>query len=121
MFLVSMPLKAIDTGWPGYGVLLFGWIELLCLQQVGPFVAFGWLANPLLFAAWLATLVGKRRPALAYAGAGLVLGALVLLGRRVVYSEDGGSSPLEHGPGYWCWLVALMLGVVGAGLVPKKR
>lgn len=120
MFLASMPLEAIATGWPGWGVLLLGWLEPLCIQQVGPFVAFGWLANPLLFAAWLATLVGERRLALACAGTGLVVGALVLLGHRVVHSEDGGASPLEHGPGYWCWLVALMLGVVGAALVPRK-
>jgi len=121
MFLVSMPLWATAQTWPGYGVLLFGWLESLCVANVGIPVALGWFANPAILGTWILIITGDRKFATISGGAGLFFGSMVLMGKHVVYNESGsGLDRLEFGPGYWCWLVCLLLGFVGALLMPRK-
>jgi hypothetical protein len=47
LYLTSLFFEAIP-GTRGITVLLMGWMEFFAFKTVGPFVAFAWLANPLL-------------------------------------------------------------------------
>jgi hypothetical protein len=108
------------TGWPGFGVLGFGWIEPIALSQVGPFVAFSWYANPCLGLALVFTLSEFRRLALTFAGAGLVLGAAFLLGKSVWVSESGADAITGHALGYWLWVASLAVAFVAAAKSPRR-
>jgi len=54
-------------GWPGWELLAFGWLETPAVATVGPFVAFAWFANPLLFVTWALVLGARHRPAISSA------------------------------------------------------
>ena len=116
-FILSLFFETFGTGWPGYGALMLGWVEVIGVVDVGPFVAFAWFANPLLLAVWLCVWLEKRMAARLCATCGLGLGLLLLLGHEVLYSEGGNTSVLEYHCGYWLWLVSLLFGFIGAFLI----
>ena len=47
LWVASLFFTAV-AGSSGLATLAFGWMEVFCVGIVGPFVAFAWLANPLL-------------------------------------------------------------------------
>jgi hypothetical protein len=105
------------NGWPGWGVLLMGWIEPVALAEVGPFVALSWYANPCVGAAWVFAFNSNRRWAVTFAGAGLLLGLAFLLGKVVLVSEGGFPYQITgHAAGYWLWIASLTV-ALGAGVV----
>lgn len=108
-YIFSMILE-VFPGWPGFGVLLMGRIQVLSVGDQGAFVAFAWLANPLVIAAWILSFKRKNKSAIAAAGSALVLSALFLLGSQVMTNEAGGGySPQQHGPGYDFWLASIAI------------
>ena len=111
------------TGWRGWGVLLFGWLEpLVGLAQVGPFVAFSWYANLCVGAAWLLAFTSNRRLALGFAAAGLLLGSAFLLGKVVLVSEGGVPYQITgYAAGYWLWVSSLAVAVGAAAFCSTDR
>ena len=109
-YIFSMILE-VFPGWPGFGVLLMGWIQVLSVGDQGPFVAFAWLANPLVIVAWILSFQRKNKAAIASAGSALVLSISFLLGRHVMTDEAGigGYSPQQHGPAYDFWLASIAI------------
>jgi hypothetical protein len=130
LFLASLATNAfclqtagrLDCRHFGWAVLLLGWLELVAISDVGPFVALPWFANPCLLLAWMLTLARLRRAAgLAFAGIGCLLGASFLLGTSLQISEGGGPSTIvSRGAGYWLWLASLCLAVLGAAALPGR-
>jgi hypothetical protein len=101
----------------GAAVLALGWMEILTLSDVGPFVVVPWFANPCLVMAWVLVLDSRRGPAMAFAGLGSVLGLSFLFGRIVQVSEGGagaGDPIVAYGAGYWLWLGSLALAFLSA-------
>jgi hypothetical protein len=113
-------LNCSNAGW---AVLAIGWMGLITIGEVGPFVTLPWLANPCLLLAWIFLLVSLRRPAVALAVVGLLLGAAFLLGTSLQMSEGGGppSEIVTRGAGYWLWLGSLGAAFLGALSVPGTR
>ena len=105
----------------GFAVLALGWMETLTLDEVGPFVAFPWFANPCLVLAWTFVLASKRWLAVAFAGVGGLLGLSFLLGRVVQMSEGGNpADPIQsYGAGYWLWLGSLALAFMSAAFTRR--
>ena len=129
LYLVSLTLNAFCavTGGTercddslGVGVLALGWMELIAIGDVGPFVALPWFANPCLFAAWVFVLGRARKIALALAALGALLGLSFLLGHSVQISEGAGPSPITgYLAGYWVWLGSLFLALLSALWTPS--
>jgi hypothetical protein len=110
-------------GWPGYGVLLLGWIESFDVLEVGPFVAFAWFANPLYLVAVVLTVMGRYLYAVRSAVLAACFSASFLLGSKVVVAEAGGANELvSYALGYWLWLGSILTICVSAwaGLIEKR-
>jgi len=92
LFAASMFFE-VCRGWTGWGVLLMGWVEIAEWDQVGPFVACAWFANPLLFTTWLLRY-SKRQVAarICAVGALLISASYLLFGVSVVTDEAGQNS-----------------------------
>jgi hypothetical protein len=106
MFMPTFCMGDNCNGWPGYAVLGLGWLGLL----TGYLTDFIWLANPLLFASWLAIRLHTRRPAVACSATAFGLGAAFLLASNVMVSESGYPSPVSgYRGGYWLWLASMGL------------
>ena len=75
----------------GIGALAFGWLEVTVLSSVGPFVAFAWFANPLLFLTWWLGSYPRSRTAAIVTGtiASCLCLGYILFGRAVVNDESG--------------------------------
>jgi hypothetical protein len=56
LFLLSLPMPMFP-GWPGYGILFFGFFGMLNFEPVN----LTWLANPLLLGGWIAVLASNQR------------------------------------------------------------
>jgi hypothetical protein len=127
LFVACMPLNSFCvpqgcSGWPGYGVLAMGWLELLALSAVGPFVAFSWYANPCLLAAWACTVLRRRSVGLWFAGIGILLSLSFLLGHSVIVSESGSADRIvAPAPGYWLWLSSLCVAFFGVVFTPRAE
>ena len=78
-----------------------------------PRVAFGWLANPLLWASWVLVFRSACGTAAVLAALAVLLGSSVQFGSRVVASGVTLSMP-HLGEGYWLWLAALVVAVLAA-------
>lgn len=112
-------------GWPGWGVLVMGWLEPVSLAAVGPFVAFAWYANPLLVASWICCgPVRWRTGSICLAALACLLSSLFLLGNRVDTSEACISHEITgYAAGYWLWMFSSWLALLSAFLVraPENR
>ena len=87
-----------DTVYAGWEAFQIGWRALLApvLTATEWWVLAGaWIANPLIWIAYAATLVGWRRVCLFAASVGLVLCLLVLWWY---------SAMIVRYPGYWLWV-----------------
>ena len=118
-FLASMFLSVLP-GWPGFGVLLMGWMEIPAVVEVGPFVAFSWLANPLLALVWVLFYLKLYRIASVIGALAFVFGLGCLLGSKVVANEAGIVGSLELGPGYFAWVISIATAFIGAVLGRDK-
>jgi hypothetical protein len=117
---ISMLLYAVALvsevlpGWPGWAVLVSGWRESL-MPRADPRVAFGWLANPLVWAAWALAFRSAYGMAAVLAALATLLGVAVHFGTRVAVSAGAAPLPMPHlGPGYWLWLAALAAALLAA-------
>jgi hypothetical protein len=83
---------------------------------------FIWLANPLLFASWLAMLQRVRLPAIACSVLALGLGFAFLLATKVMVSESGTPNRVEgYGVGYWLWLASIAIACCASLLVRSAK
>jgi hypothetical protein len=125
LFVVSLTRNSfcVPSGcdlWPGWGVLLLGWIEPFSAAQVGPFVAVSWFANPCVVAAWIFAFQSNKGIAVALGAAGLLLGLGFLLGKLVLVSEAGIPYQITgYAAGYWIWITSLAVALVAAILCPS--
>jgi hypothetical protein len=113
LFAVSLMLP-VATAQQTHGLTTIMGYELL---YTGPFgmlnVQFGWLATPCLIFAIIAALSGQN-----FAGARFKAFVLVVLLLALAdaltwrdYPNDGGPGPLiAHGPGFFVWVAAVLLG-----------
>lgn len=121
VYALSFLLPALDDA-PGWTVFLLGILgcvlaplsalDGLSKVQIGLFVSFAWVANPLLWGAYWKQCAGAPGKGLKSA-----LWALILAGAFGAYSffafAAGGSRRLP-GPGYWLWLTSMSLAVIAA-------
>ncbi|WP_175239053.1 MULTISPECIES: hypothetical protein [Burkholderia cepacia complex] len=120
-YLVAMFTAPFRTGAPaphpwadGWQVLLTGWMGVL----VG---IYAWLANPLVFAAWLLTAKRYRAQAVVLAGLALLFGMSFLSQHQIAVDEAGNVEPVHlDAIGYWCWLASFAVAAVGAALLPGR-
>jgi hypothetical protein len=100
-----------DQFGPGFGVLLLG-IGGLLVPSPGNLT---WLANPLLFASWIAVLNDSRKVAIRLSLAALAFSALFLVVGTVI-GEKGPMDITCFGPGYWLWLASTAAASISAFL-----
>ena len=111
LFLACLPMQAVCTsnfdcsGWPAYGILLFGWMA--------PFAApanIGWWANPALLISWVMGLQWQYRSAAGVAIAALVFCLIPLADPNVVMNEGGIIQRIVgFRSGYFLWLASAVV------------
>ena len=116
LFAACLPQQGLSApGWSGLGILLMGWIEPIAILDVGPFVAFAWYANPLLFLTWFFCMTSRNRAALFCGYAAMALSLSFLLGSRVLVSESGTPDEIVGCPiGYWLWVGSMLFALAGS-------
>ncbi|OXI16063.1 hypothetical protein CFB43_37155 [Burkholderia sp. AU15512] len=121
LYLVAMFTAPFRTGAPaphpwadGWQVLLTGWMGVLA-------GIYAWLANPLVFAAWLLTVKRHRAQAVVLAGLALLFGMSFLSQHQIAVDEAGNVEPVHlDAIGYWCWLASFAAAAVGAAWLPGR-
>lgn len=99
------------SDWPGWGILLIGWMAVLFSPANAT-----WIANPLVFASWFALFLRFRRLSLALAGVACAVALSFLLFDEVQSSEGGRLRPITGTAlGYWLWVVSMALAGLAAG------
>ena len=81
---------------------------------------YAWLANPLVFAAWLLTAKRYRAQAVVLAGLALLFGMSFLSQHQIAVDEAGNVGVHLDAIGYWCWLASFAVAAVGAALLPGR-
>lgn len=98
------------VGWPGMGVLLMGGLGVAASPANAT-----WLANPLIYLAWVMVLAAQPRAGLLAAVGALGLGILFLFCDGVMVSERGSLSTITgYARGYWLWLASQAAACAGA-------
>jgi hypothetical protein len=123
LYVASLVTEAIPESL-GLNVLVMGWMEFLALETVGPFVAFAWLANPLL----LLGLLLDSFPLQPFGYIARVLLSIALLlsvgyilfGQYIVYDESGSTHLIRLTPGYILWLSSILVGFIRAFLTRRS-
>jgi hypothetical protein len=81
-----------------WGLLLMGWMGLFS-------GVFAWLANPLLFVAWMLLALRLTQAAtICTIGAILCIGSFLLHDSILIDEAGGRARILGYGAGYWLWL-----------------
>jgi hypothetical protein len=118
LYAVALAAEVLP-GWRGWRVLLSGWRESL-MAGADPRVAFGWLANPLLFASWVLVLRSACGKGAVLAAVAVLLGVGVRFGTHLV--ANGVRLPMPRlGAAYWLWLAALVAALLAALLGRWRR
>jgi hypothetical protein len=95
---------------PGIAALIFGWLGIVILNPP----ALCWLANPILFVAWVYFKKGKSSLSLVLSLGATILSASFLLSNSIIIDEGGGSRPITaYEAGYWLWLSAMAIMMLG--------
>jgi hypothetical protein len=101
-----------------WGLLFFGWVGVLSGTVA-------WLANPVMFLAWIMFHSRHYRAATLFAVIAVVLILSFLLTKTVVSSESPTySKVVGYGLGYWFWLasaVALLIGSLIESVRSKRK
>jgi len=122
VYLACLPFDAFCAGgqcsdWQGWGILVFGWLLL-----AGADANSVWLANPLLFVAWICVLLNGRLAALLFSLGALVLGLAFLSFDNVVTNEGGVLLPITgYKVGYWVWLASMGLTVLSTLIIRPEQ
>ena len=112
----SFCVEGLCDEWPGYGILLTGFLAVPLSWANA-----AWLANPLLFLAWVAAGLGWRMPAVALSVAAVALSGSFMFADTVVTNEAGLAYPITGlRLGYWLWLSSMAIALVGALLCAKQ-
>jgi len=115
LFLGSFCVGGDCNGWPGWGVLLMGWLHVSVLADVGLLSAFAWFANPLLFCSWLFVVCKKKRMAITLSTGAVVLSTGFLFAKQVMTSTSGTPTAITgYAAGYWLWLSSAYAALVCA-------
>jgi hypothetical protein len=121
LYLLCLPLDAFCASacQPSYSILISGPFGLLA-----SLTNWTWLANPVLFGAWVALAFGAKTvsEALEFAALALALSVLALLiaisfllQREVIMNEAGIPNPIRaYGIGYWVWLSSMVVCCFGS-------
>jgi len=116
VYLACLPFNSFCVSeecgnWPGWGVLIMGWMELILHAEAGV----SWLANPIVFVAWASIFFRWRISALVFSVTALLL-AIWFLGVDEVIVDEGGAwrTVTGYAAGYWLWLVSILLAVTAA-------
>ena len=113
LYAVALASEVLP-GWRGWDVLLCGWREGL-IPRADPRVAFGWLANPLIWASWVLVFRCAYGTAAVLAALATLLGIGVRFGTRIVVSAGAAALPMPHlGTGYGLWAAALVMALLAA-------
>ena len=108
LYLLCLPFEAFCqsgqcSDWPAYAILLFGPLGLLASVT-----NWTWLANPALFAAWVAQVLGARIVSAALSSAAFVIALCFLFQHEIMTNEAGTLSPITgYKIGYWIWLSSI--------------
>jgi hypothetical protein len=79
-----------------------------------------WLANPILFAFWIAVFEGSRKVAIYLSLTALTLSALFPVAGRIT-GEKGLEDVTCVGPGYWLWLASSAAASISAFLIEREE
>ena len=118
LFLISLVLPACGNsggdGGLGLALLLFGPLGLLA----GEAIALSWLANPLLFAAWITFKKNVRISFLLSVFAFLASAYFLGFDEMITGSNGLGTmrEAIEYRFGYWFWLASTAAMMVGTGI-----
>jgi len=114
-FTLSLALPAYLTDTNGTPQYHFGF-EAFLLGPVGLFAGhFSWLANLFLFRSWALRTRVNTRQSLFCAGLGLLV-ALSFEFSKTIAVGSSGEFTYTPGPGYFVWLLSLLLAGVAAHL-----
>ena len=109
LYVACLPLESFCVNgscsdWPGWGLLVFGWLGVV----TGHPSDLTWLANPLLFAAWPLILAQRRRAAISCAVPALTVSVSFFMFGDVVSNEAGIVMPVTGlRAGYWLWIASI--------------
>jgi hypothetical protein len=115
LYLLCLPLDAFCvsgkcSAWPGYGILLFGPLGLLASTT-----NWTWLANPVLFVAWIMHFLGARILSAGLSSAAFVIALCFLFQREIMTNEAGILFPITgYRIGYWIWLSSIAVVCFGS-------
>jgi len=89
----------------GLVIVLIGWMGLHTYPE--------WLANPLLWSAWLLIGLRSSKAGTVCAGAALALALCFLMRDRIMADEAGHFSPIASwDAGYWLWAASMALACI---------
>lgn len=117
MFAVSLALpvfifKQHDSVF-GLTVLAWGWWGILLGEA-------GWFANfAFLYALW-AFSTGRGFASKVASSAALVIGLTSFHAKEWYFNEGGGTKVAMHGPGFYLWLLSLLVLMLGSCLLPAR-
>ena len=115
LYLLCLPFDAFCvqgecSGWPGYGILIFGPLGLLASPT-----NWTWLANPILLAAWMMLAVQARILSAPLSLAAFVIAISFLFQREIMTNEAGILFPITgYRIGYWIWLSSIAVCFLGS-------
>lgn len=113
LLMISVALYALSLSLPSIGANSPGWLILLIGGFTVPATPANatWVANLVLFAAWIAGCFGKRRATMILGALALAIGtAFMHFMGKVLIDESGIAKPLNHVyAGYWFWLLSVVV------------
>ena len=125
-FILSIVCFVASLFFEGFATETSSSIGLECLISGLFGLLFGegleWLANPLLFIAWIFCFM-KLRSLTAFSSASAILLMLTFLRTHsIIVNEAGGVQPIIRvGAGYWLWVVSAILCLVAALVRAVKK
>ena len=113
LYLLCLPLDAFcveGSGWPGYGILLFGPLGMLLSST-----NWTWVANPILLAAWIMLGVGARILSAVLSLAAFVIAISFMFQLEIMTNASGHLFAVTcYRFGYWLWLSSMAVCCLGS-------
>ena len=122
MFIISLTQKSYCTpgsceNFSGLLTVLFGWFGVLMLHVP----AFPWLANPILFIAWI---FFKKKPKISLilcVISFLLMVSFLFVNEIIVNDGSTKGIILSYGLGYWLWILSSLVLVIGNLITLKSK